>query len=109
MTPASGPPPRADSAAPSKQLDRAGGGATSAAPSEALPAPGVAPIPPPGRSGFAPGQRERRIERSASLTLAAPEDRLDRVADGINRLTERYDGLRAALLALERRRGHHGR
>jgi hypothetical protein len=96
----SGKPFQSDSgAAPTKQLDRAGGGATSAAPSEALPAPGVAPIPPPGRGGFAPGQRERRIERTASLTLAAPEDRLDRVADGINRLTERYEGfvLRSSL------------
>ena len=57
------------------------------------------PQPPPGAGGFAPGQRKRRIERSASLTLAAPADRLDRVADGIVRLIERQDGfvLRSSL------------
>ena len=59
----------------------------------------VAPEPPPGGPGFAPGERRRRIERSASLTLAAPAERLDRVADGIVRLTDRYEGfvLRSSL------------
>jgi hypothetical protein len=90
---------KSDSAAPRKAVGSAGGGATSATPSEGLAAPSVAPAPPPGRGGFAPGERERRIERAASITLAAPEDRLDGVADGINRLTERYDGfvLRSSL------------
>lgn len=62
------------------------------------PAPGIAPEPPPG-GGFAPGERKRRIERSASLTLAAPSDRLDAVANGIVRLTDRYAGfvLRSSL------------
>jgi len=61
-------------------------------------APAIPPGPPPER-GFAPGERERRIERSASLTLAAPEDRLDGVADGIVRLTDRFHGfvLRSSL------------
>jgi hypothetical protein len=40
----------------------------------------------------APGERERRIERSAELTLAAPEDRLDRVADQIVQITDRHRG-----------------
>jgi len=62
-------------------------------------APDISPTPTPGPSGFAPGERQRRIERAASLTLAAPADRLDRVADGITRLTERYEGfvLRSSL------------
>ncbi len=66
---------------------------------QAAPAPGIPPQPPPGSGGFAPGERERRIERSASLTLAAPGERLDRVADGVVRLTERHEGfvLRSSL------------
>lgn len=42
--------------------------------------------------GFAPGAPERRIERSASLTLAAPEDRLEGVANEIIATTDRFGG-----------------
>jgi hypothetical protein len=54
------------------------------------------PVP---RGGFAPGKRDRRIERSASLALAAPGDRLDRVAADISAVTERHGGfvLRSSL------------
>ena len=52
----------------------------------------VAPEPPIGSGNFAPGKRERRIERSASLTLAAPGDELDRVAERITAVTDRYGG-----------------
>ena len=45
-----------------------------------------------GRGRVAPGERERRIERSAELTLAAPADELDSVADGIIRVTDRHRG-----------------
>jgi hypothetical protein len=53
--------------------------------------------PPPGRSapyrrGFSPGTRDRRIERSATLTLAAPDDKLDRVAAGIATVADRHRG-----------------
>ena len=47
---------------------------------------------PPGDGGFDPGARERRIERSARLGLAAPADELDRVAEGITAVTERQRG-----------------
>lgn len=47
---------------------------------------------PPSRPGFAPGTRDRRIERSAGLTLAAPDDRLDKVAADIAAVTDRYRG-----------------
>jgi len=50
------------------------------------------PAPGASRGGFAPGRRERAIERSASLTLAAPADRLDRVADQIVSVTDRHEG-----------------
>jgi hypothetical protein len=48
-------------------------------------------ILPPGDGGFAPG-RERRIERSASLTLAAPGDELGEVADGVTAVADRHKG-----------------
>ena len=91
-------------AAPGKEgLQRSAG--EDAGPSGALPADEVGPVlptPPPGGgagSGFAPGARERRIERSATITLAAPSERLDRVADAIVTVTDRYDGfvLRSSL------------
>ena len=84
---------RSDSAAQPARERALGGEADSSAPSA------IAPEPPPGGPGFAPGERRRRIERSASLTLAAPADRLDRVADGVVRLTDRYGGfvLRSSL------------
>lgn len=44
------------------------------------------------RGGFAPGRDDRRIERSASLTLEAPEGELDRVADEIVTVTDRNEG-----------------
>jgi hypothetical protein len=56
------------------------------------PGAAIAPAPPPSRPGFAPGTRDRRIERSAALTLAAPDDRLDRVAADIAAVTDRYRG-----------------
>ena len=53
----------------------------------------ILPIPrPPGGGNFVPGRNERRIERSASVTLAAPGDELDRVADRVTAVTERYGG-----------------
>ena len=56
----------------------------------ALPPEAIEPIG-SGREGFAPGRRQR-IERSAALTLAAPGDELDKLADGVNTVTERHDG-----------------
>jgi hypothetical protein len=44
------------------------------------------------RARVAPGEQQRRIERSAELTLAAPEDRLDGVADSIVGVTDRHQG-----------------
>lgn len=57
-----------------------------APPSESLPSPS-APQP-----GFDPARRERRIERSARLTLAAPANRLERLGDGVTGIADRYDG-----------------
>jgi len=66
--------------------DAGGGGAESdrAAPSTSAP-------PAPG-GGFAPGRRDRKIERSIAMTLTAPEDEITKVADGVNRVTARHGG-----------------
>lgn len=45
-----------------------------------------------GRQRVAPSEDQRRIERSAELTLAAPEDEIDDVADGVIRVTDRQRG-----------------
>jgi hypothetical protein len=52
----------------------------------------LAPEPPLGRRDFRPGRRERRIERSATVTLAAPGDELERVGERIVTVTDRYGG-----------------
>jgi hypothetical protein len=65
---------------------------------EAAPGGAVAESAPPIED-FAAKRTERRIERSAALTLSAPADEIDRVADGITTVTDRYDGfvLRSSL------------
>jgi hypothetical protein len=52
----------------------------------------IAPATPAPRPDFAPGTRDRRIERSAGLTLAAPDGRLDKVAADIAAVTDRHRG-----------------
>lgn len=42
---------------------------------------------------FAPGRRERRVERTGSLTLAAPDEGLEQVADDIVRIVDRHRGI----------------
>jgi Domain of unknown function (DUF4349) len=78
-----------------------GGGATQAAPREAAPETSIAPTedqatggstPPLPGTGFAPGRRQRRIERSIDMTLTAPADEIASVADGVNDVTARHGG-----------------
>jgi hypothetical protein len=47
-------------------------------------------IPPDG--GFAPGQRNRKIERSIGLELEMPVDQMSRVAEQITTVTNRHGG-----------------
>lgn len=58
----------------------------------------AAPLPEPAGS-IPPRERVRRVERSASLTLAAPAGRLDRLADDVVRVVDRRRGfvLRSSL------------
>jgi len=46
----------------------------------------------PNRSGFAPGQPNRRIERSVSLELDVPADEMARVAEEVTAVTNRHGG-----------------
>jgi Domain of unknown function (DUF4349) len=48
------------------------------------------PIPPDG--GFAPGQRNRKIERSIGLELEMPVDEMSRVAEQVTTVTNRHGG-----------------
>jgi uncharacterized protein DUF4349 len=59
----------------------------------------AAPVGPPGTGDVVPGRRQREIERSAELRLAAPGDRLEDVADGIGAVVQRHRGfvLRSSL------------
>ena len=82
-------------------------GREAAADSAIAPAPlppdgGGSPLPPNG-GGFVPRESERRIERSAALTLAAPEDRIEQVAGDIVAVTDRLGGfvLRSSVSAGE--------
>ncbi|MEA2481589.1 MAG: hypothetical protein QOJ07_3511 [Thermoleophilaceae bacterium] len=74
------PPPAAESAAPRDGAAASGG---SSAPIEPT------PVPSPG---IAPGEQNRRVERQAQLTLAAPKNDLQSVADRIVSVTDRHDG-----------------
>jgi hypothetical protein len=66
-----------------------GGGAEAGAGDNAI----VAPAQPlPSRRGFAPGQRDRKIERSFSLELDVPLDDMARVADQVTAVTNRHGG-----------------
>jgi Domain of unknown function (DUF4349) len=75
------------------------GRARSAAPSIGLAQPdrdesAIAPGQPPVLPGdrFAPGRRDRKIERSISMTLAAPDEEIPEVADGVTEVTNRHGG-----------------
>ncbi len=67
-----------------------GGGAEAARKAPATDALSQPPTVP--GTGFAPGRRERRIERSISMTLMAPDDEIPQAADDVNRVTARHGG-----------------
>ena len=52
----------------------------------------VAPTPAVPGTGFAPGQPNRRIERSVSLELDVPADEMARVAEDVTAVTGRHGG-----------------
>jgi len=80
-------PERAASGDESLQKAAPSSGTTSS--SDSVAAPG--PLPPqPG--GFVGGQN-RKVERSAAITLAAPKDKLSDVGDQVIAVTDRYRGI----------------
>jgi uncharacterized protein DUF4349 len=99
-----GSPPSSSSAQSAKAPAAPGGGSgpnTSAAPADKAIAPSASgdeagspatPLPvPPGPAGFV-GGRNRKVERSAELVLAAPKDKISQVGDQIVAVTDRYRG-----------------
>jgi hypothetical protein len=76
-----------------------GGGAVGVTPQTRLEAPGdqgadagTVPVPVPGDGGFAPGQPDRRIERSISLDLEVALDEVARVAEDVTAVTNSHGG-----------------
>jgi hypothetical protein len=75
------------------------GSSDSAAPERAAQAPGItapaqpsiAPVPPV--PGGVVGGRNRKVERSAALVLAAPKDKISEVGDQVIAVTDRYRGI----------------
>lgn len=65
--------------------DKAAGPTGTAAPALAQPAPS-------GPPGTAPAARRRQVERAAELALSTPRDRIEDVADGVVRVTDRHGG-----------------
>ncbi len=76
-----------------------GGGGGVAAESGSGAASTAQPLAPGRGDRFAPGRRDRRIERSISMTLAGPDDEIPDVADGVAEVTDRHGGfvLRSSL------------
>lgn len=53
---------------------------------------GPSPVPPPPGGGFV-GGRDRHVEQSAALVLAAPNDEISDVGDRVIAVTDRYRGI----------------
>jgi uncharacterized protein DUF4349 len=62
------------------------------APSGAASGTAVVPAPAPVQPGGFVGGRNRKVERSASLVLAPPKDKLSEVGDQVIAVTDRYRG-----------------
>jgi hypothetical protein len=67
--------------------------ARSAAPEAKVSPPALsAPTVPSAPTAIAPRAPGRKVERAASLTLAPPSDEVEKVADDVIRVTDRYQG-----------------
>ena len=69
-----------------------GGGRAEVAPGAASGAEALRRAAPPGPSGFAPGTPRRRVERTISMTLEAPDAEIPRVGQEITQVTNRHGG-----------------
>jgi hypothetical protein len=75
---AEGAPGLAEPALPPQRADQAESGATA--------------LPRSAPPGFAPGTPRRRVERTISMTLEAPDEEIPRVGQEITRVTARHGG-----------------
>jgi Domain of unknown function (DUF4349) len=73
----------ASEAAPGSDAGESGGGGR---------AEGALAQPPLPGTAFAPRHRERRIERSISMTLTAPDEEIPALAEDVNGVAARYGG-----------------
>lgn len=80
----------------SRALESGGGSAADSA---------VVPPSPGSGGGFVPGRSDRRIERSVELELSAPVDRMERLAERVTAVTNRYGGF---VLSSSLSTGHDG-
>jgi Domain of unknown function (DUF4349) len=78
--PPGGPPQAARSAAPAIEPLQSDDTQSSIAP------------PPGGRGGFAPGRSDRKVERTISMTLEAPNEEIPALAQDVTRVTNRHGG-----------------
>jgi hypothetical protein len=88
-----------------------GGGGAAPAPTQDEAARSATPAPPPGDersaagsgllalprepapdTGFAPGRANRKVERSVSMTLEAPDEEIPALAQDVTRVTNRHGG-----------------
>jgi hypothetical protein len=81
--------PQLDAGSGSSSGSSSGGGSSADSVASSPPNASVAPSPP--AADFVGGQ-SRRVQRSAALTLAAPEDKLSQVGDQVIAVTDRYRG-----------------
>jgi uncharacterized protein DUF4349 len=84
--------PGLDVPAQTESAESAGGGGASEAPRQLDRSVVPALVQPLPDRGFAPGQANRRIERSYSLELAVPGDEMTHVADGVSAVAYRHGG-----------------
>ncbi|MTD45775.1 DUF4349 domain-containing protein [Conexibacter sp. W3-3-2] len=89
-------PPEAPDAARESAPQAAAGAPASSLPGPSGAAPSVASPAPAVPSAGAPGQRTRRVERSAALSLTARPDEVQGVADGVIRTAQGLGGIVAS-------------
>jgi hypothetical protein len=85
-------PPGGDGGGGGEDADDGGSAAVESRPQAPGTGSGIAQVPPLRDGGFAPGQTDRRIERSISLDLEVPTEEMARVADDVTAVTNRHGG-----------------
>jgi hypothetical protein len=82
----------AEPASPGGQSQAARQAAPAIQPLQPDPAQSSLPPPPRERGGFAPGRSDRKVERTISMTLEAPNKEIPALAQDVTRVTNRHGG-----------------